>query len=137
MEPEVKDDTKPAETKEPTMGDKLKELLADYDGAPGATQIDGWKAAHGDIFLSALNDDELFIFRALNRKEHRSLNAAIAEGKLAPESMEEEVVRLCLLWKSVKDLDSKAGTLPSLFEQVMQNSNFLAPQLLSNLVTKL
>lgn len=137
MTTEDQTDDKKEPVKEPTMGDKLRELLAGYEGAPSAATIDGFKASHGDIFLSALNDDELFIFRALNRKEHRELNARVAEGKVPQEDLENEVVKACLLWKSIKDLDSKAGTIPSLFEQVMQNSNFLAPQLLSNLVTKL
>ena len=133
MEP---DETK-TEQKELTMGEQLRKLLVNFDGAPTAATIDSFKATYGDIFLSALNDDELFIFRALNRKEHRSFTTSIAEGKLPAEALEEEVVKLCILWKSIKDLDSKAGTVPSLFEQVMQNSNFLAPQLLGNLVTKL
>jgi hypothetical protein len=135
MEPDVK--TEDVEVKEPSLGDKLRALLSEFDNAPTSAEVDAFKTRHGDVFLSALNDDEVFLFRALTRKEHRKLNADIAEGKIPGDAFEEEVVKTCILWKSISDLESKAGTVPSLFEQVMQNSNFLAPQLLSNLVTKL
>lgn len=134
MEPEVKT----TEKKEPTLAEKLRALLSKFENAPSAVEIDRLKATHGDVFLSALNDDELFLFKALTRKEHRAFQAAVAEGQLQGEAFEEEVVKSCLLWKShAESLESKAGTFPSLFEQIMQNSNFLAPQLLSNLVVKL
>ncbi len=122
---------------EPTLGEKLKDLLKGFGNAPSPEALDALKAKHGDVFLSALNDDEVFLFRALTRAEHRSLNTAIAENKLQADSFEEEVLKVCILWSSVENLHKKAGTIPSLFEQVMQNSNFLSPQLLANLVTKL
>lgn len=137
MEPGTTEPETKEEQKEPSLADKLRLLLSDFPTAPSATTIEAFKATHGDVFLSALNDDELFLFRALTRKEHRKLNLDVTEAKIVGDAFEEEVVKTCLLWKSVKSLDDKAGTIPSLFEQVMQNSNFLAPQLLSNLVTKL
>jgi len=117
--------------------DKLRDLLADFPNAPSADQIESMKSIHGDVFLSALSDDEVFLFRSLTRKEHRDLNTKAAQGIIPQESFEEEVLKVCLLWQSIKNLDTKAGTIPSLFEQVMQNSNFLPPQVLSQLVTKL
>jgi hypothetical protein len=131
------DTQKPEEKKEQTFADKLKGLLKDFPNAPSLAEIEAFKAKHGDIFLSALSEDELFVFRALTRKEHRKLNNEMQEGKLAPDLYEDEVIKSCLLWTSVDDLDAKAGTFPSLMEQVMQNSNFLSSQMLTNLVTKL
>lgn len=135
----MSEDKKPEEEakKELTTADKLKALLDEFDNAPDVAAIEKMKAQHGDIFVSALSDDEVFVFRALSRKEHRKLNADIAEGKISPDAFEDEVVRMCVLWKSIPDLEAKGGTIPSLLEQVMQNSNFLSPQLLSQLVTKL
>ena len=123
--------------KEKTLGEKLQELLKDFPNAPSQLQIDEMKATHGSVLLAALSEDELFLFRPLTRKEHRALNAKIAEGQIAPELFEEQVVSACVLWKSVQSLEDKAGTLPSVFEMIMQNSNFLSPQALSNLVVKL
>lgn len=123
--------------KEPTLGEKLRALLEDFDNAPTTSQIDAWKAKHGDIFLSALNDDEVFIFRALSRKEHRLIMAETQKQTYQSE-VDEDVVKVCVLWQGAESaLDAKAGTIPSLYEQIMQNSNFLSSQLLSNLVTKL
>jgi hypothetical protein len=134
----MSEETKSAEAEKPlSTSDKLRALLSDFSNAPSSDDIEKMKAKHGDVFVSALSDDEIFIFRALTRKEHRDLNTKIAEGKLPAENFDDEVVGTCLLWKSVKDLDSKGGTVPSLLEQIMQNSNFLPPQLLSQLVTKL
>lgn len=126
------------EEKEPTLSDKLRSMLNEFPNAPSTAEIDSMKAKHGDVYLSALNDDEVFLFRSLTRKEHRLLQQQIAENKLQGEAYEETLVNTCLLWKSdAGSLESKAGTIPSLFEQIMQNSNFLSPQLLTNLVTKL
>lgn len=124
--------------KEPTFGDKLKGLLHDFKNAPSTSEIDAFKLKHGDVYLSALSETELFMFRSLTRKEYREINANIQEEKLSGENYEEIVVSTCLLWTSVTtNLDNKAGTYPSLMEQIMQNSNFLSPQMLTNLVIKL
>lgn len=123
---------------EPSLTDKLRALLVDFPDAPTTAQIDGFKSKYGDIYMSALSEEELFIFRALNRKEHRELNANIAEGKIPAEEFEEKIITGCLLWTSAPgSIANKAGTIPSLFEQVMQNSNFLPSQMLANLVIKL
>ena len=127
----------PVEQKPVSTADKLKDLLREFKDAPSSESVEKMKAQHGDVFVSVLSDDEIFLFRAMTRKEHRDLNTKIAEGKVPADSFEDEVVKLCILWKSVKDLDAKGGTIPSLLEQIMQNSNFLPPQLLSQLVTKL
>jgi hypothetical protein len=122
---------------EKTLAEKLKDLLDKFDNRPSAEAINEMKSKHGDVYLSALSDDEICLFRSVTRKEHRAINSAIAEGKMAPDDFELEIVKSCVLWTSIGNLESKAGTIPSLFEQIMQNSNFLAPQLLTNLVTKL
>lgn len=129
--------TEPTTVPEQSLAEKLRELLAEFKGAPTALEIENMKVKHGTVLLSVLSDDEVFLFRPLGRKEHRELNAKVAEGKLAAEAFEDAVVNTCVLWKSVNSLEDKAGTLPSLFEQIMQNSNFHAPQFLANLVTKL
>lgn len=133
MQPEEKVEEKA----EPSLSEKLKALLDEFPNRPTAAEVDALKSTHGDVFLSALSDDEVFLFRALSRREHRMLNSDIAAEKFSPDELDEKVVNLCVLWKSVSDLEQKAGTIPSLYEQVMQNSNFLPAQLLTNLVTKL
>lgn len=115
----------------------LPNLLARFPNAPDQEKIDLLKAQHGDIYLSALSEDEIFIFRALNRAEWRSLQMKLQEGILDGFTQEEEIVKTALLWKSVESLDKKAGTIPTLAEQVVQNSNFMPPAAAAQLVGRL
>ena len=124
---------KAEEALEPTFVEKLKGLLSDFENHPDEGTISEWKTGYGDVFCSALSETELFVFRAVTRKEHREIQAA-AESE---EDYEASVVNTCLLWKSVDDLEKKGGTLPTLLEQIMQNSNFMPPQLAGQLVVKL
>ena len=53
---------------------------------------------------------------------------------------EEKIVSMCLLWpkKTPEELaQDKGGTVPTLLEQVMANSNFMTAQQASFLVVKL
>jgi hypothetical protein len=53
---------------------------------------------------------------------------------------EEDTVTKCVLWASAEGLTSlqnKAGTLTTLNEQVLQNSNFMNPAVAASLVIKL
>lgn len=125
------------ESEEPSFADKVKGLLGNFDNAPATEQVEGWKATYGDIFVSAFSNDELFIFRSLRRNEYADLQDKVASGAMSPMQQEEATVDKCLLWTSVKDLSAKAGTIPTLLEQVLQNSNFIPPQLASQFVAKL
>jgi len=120
-----------------TFKEAANKMLAQYDGAPSMLDIENWKQQFGDVYISALSDDELFIFRCLRRKEYASLQNDVADGKMSPLEQEEATVKTCLLWTSVKDLSSKAGTIPTVLEQIVQNSNFMPPQLAAQFVAKL
>ena len=64
---------------------------------------------------------------------------AIDEDLKKSAENDEEIIKQCVLWPKLSDkqLESKAGTVPVLMEQIMQNSNFLTPQQASALVIKL
>jgi len=130
---ELKEESKEVETQEQTFAQKLKELLSGFDNHPDETVIEGWKATHGDVFCSALSESELFVFRSVTRQEHREIQAQVE----TEDQYEMQVVNTCLLWKSVANLEQKGGTLPTLLEQIMQNSNFMPPQMAGQLVVKL
>lgn len=115
----------------------LPGLLAKFKEAPDQEKIDQFKAMHGDVFISAFSEDEIFIFRALNRLEWRTLQIKLQEGTIDTFQHEEQIVATALLWKSVSNLDKKAGTIPTLAEQVVQNSNFLSPAAAASLVGRL
>ena len=120
---------------QPSQKDQLLAALEQHEGAPTPAIIDGWKETFGDVFIAAFDADEVFVFRALNRKEYRELQIKAADTD--PMEYEESVVKTCLLFQSVSQLDNKAGTIPSLLEMVMQNSNFVPPAIAAQLVTKL
>jgi hypothetical protein len=121
------------------------DLLATIPGSPNKEQIDVWKNQHGDVFCSAFSETELFIWRPVARVEWREHQLKLAQAHqdgeaLDPFVVEESLVNKCLLWSSEmgkKALSAKAGSLGTLHEQLLQNSNFVDPRLASNLVVKL
>jgi len=117
------------------------ERLFALEGAPTQDDVDVWKKLHGDVFVSTLSPTEIFIFRSLNRAEFREaqeLQAQRMQAGLAVHQFDEEeaTVKSCVLFASV-DLLEKAGTVPTLLEQLLVNSNFIPPQVAMSLVAKL
>jgi len=122
---------------EQTLAEKLQEVLGKRDNAPTEEQITAFKATYGDIYIAAFDEEEIFLFRSLTRLEYRALQEQAMAGQIDAAQHEEQTVRTCLLWKSIEDLEAKAGTIPSLIEMIMQNSNFVSPQIAAQLVAKL
>lgn len=119
----------------------LASNLAIFPGAPTQEQIEEWKQKAGEVFCSGFSDVELFIWRPVTRKEFIGLQTELAQVENATQwDLEEKLVELCILWSTPAGFDSlskKAGTLSSLHEQIMQNSNFVNPAMASALVIKL
>lgn len=120
-----------------SLGDYLK----DIPGAPTTEQIDEWKKKFGEVFCSGFSELELFIWRPISRAEFISLQVAASQAQNSGQFvLEEQLVETCVLWASEsgqKALTLKAGSLPTLQEQIMQNSNFVSPSVASALVVKL
>lgn len=134
----------------------LISMIKDLPDAPNQAVIDGWKAKYGDVYVSGFSETEIYIWRAINRAEYKQMQIqqqmlaaqADAEQKLDSKvtmaiegqfDQEDQMVAKCLLWPklSVEELQKKAGTIPSLLEQLTQQSNFLSPQQASVLVMRL
>jgi len=120
---------------------QLADLLATFPNAPTEAKIERWKEVHGEIFCSGFSETELVVWRPINRKEFVSLQEEVQSVKdVNTYDLEEKVVVSCILWQTPqaeKSLDQKAGSLTTLNEQIMQNSNFINPQMASALVVKL
>jgi hypothetical protein len=121
----------------------LPSMLKKLEGHPSDEQIETWKQQYGEVFVSGFSETELFVFRPLSWKEHKDLTKALStpveEGE-EPKTefdLQELVVDTCLLWTSVPEFHKKGGTIPTLFEQTMANSNFVAPQIALSFVAKL
>ena len=121
----------------------LASILSNFPGSPDSTQLESWKEEYGEIFCSGFSPTELFIFRPLSWKEHKNIQKKLvtppAEGEepLTEFDFQEMVVETCLLWTCVKNATNKGGTIPTLFEQVMMNSNFMDPRMAAAFVIKL
>ena len=129
------------ETQEEPAVPQLADLLAAFPNAPTEVKIETWKEIHGEIFCSGFSETELVVWRPINRKEFVVLQEEVQAGReINSYDLEERVVVSCILWQTPqaeKSLEQKAGSLTTLNEQIMQNSNFINPQMASALVVKL
>jgi hypothetical protein len=153
--------TEPATNVEAPEVPDLKSLIANLPNAPDQATIDAWKAKFGNVFVSGFDESEIYIWRALTRAEYKQIQIEqqiqtvmnqlgekpnekevtdkITNAINSDFAREEKTVSQCLLWPklSPEELSQKAGTVPSLLEQITANSNFLTPAQASMLVLKL
>ena len=121
----------------------LANMLKDFENAPSETQIEKWKQQYGEVFVSGFSETELFVWHPLSRPKYVELQKqmraqATSEMALTELDFEQAVVDSCLLWASNSNsLSSKGGSVSTLSEQIMINSNFMAPAMASVLLTKL
>lgn len=135
--------------------DPIEYIQANFHGAPSDAQIDNWKKRFGLIMITGLTDDEVFIWRPIQRTEYKNIMrqvAAAAEvmAKDATAAMNieegrnsmfiEKICEQCVLWPAI-DVDqlsfSKAGTLDTLANLVLEASNFMSHQVALRLSRRL
>lgn len=136
-EPVEAQEEKKEKKKEEEPTDVLAKALEEFPGAPDQTAIEGWKQQHGDVFCSGFSETEIYVWRSITRAEFSALQVKSSQEDIDAEM---EAVQTCLLWSTPRGQDSmfsKAGTLTTLHEQVLQNSNFVDPRMASTLVFKL
>jgi len=133
------DAQKAPEPEEEKKEKDLAETLAEFPGAPTRDGIEEWKQKHSEVFCSGFSPLEIFVWRSVTRGEFGNLQAAAAAAE-EPLDMEAALVGTCLLWATPDgnaSLEGKAGTLTTLHEQILQNSNFMDPRVAEALVIKL
>jgi hypothetical protein len=125
---------KPDEKK--TFKELLISTLQAFPEHPSDTQIAEWKKIYPAVLSSGMGDDEIFIFRPITRKEYRDIQEESMKDPSIP--FEDRVVEKRVLWASHPEvLQTKAGTIPALSEQILASSNFINPEMASRLVVKL
>lgn len=138
MELENKDAQQPEQKEEKPA---FEEYMAGIPGAPAREQVEQWKQQFGEVLCSGFSETEIFIWRPITRAEFITLQTVMAQQQDATQyDFEERLVETCVLWASPlgqESLRTKAGSLSTLQEQIMQNSNFMNPAVASALVVKL
>ncbi len=118
-------------------------LLEDFPEAPARELLETYKERFGSIHAYVPSAEELFLFRPLRRIEHRTMAGDIAQlsetemAKVNPRFLEdqlhEKVVAACVFFPrgltSAENLNmAPAGLFTTLFNLVMENSHFVAPE---------
>ena len=117
---------------------EARDALFKQVGGPEPDQIEKWKTEFGDVFVSPFSDTEIYVWRPIFRKEYVQLRTEAQQKELTEDAIEELTCNICRLWPAKVNWDaSKAGTLSTLTELIMQNSNFIAPQMTRFLAIKL
>lgn len=136
---EVEEKEEEEEDKEP---ENAAEALSAFPGGPTSETLEGWKQQFGEVLVSGFSATELFIFRPLSRGEFTNLQAHLAQSEqgISQLEIEEKICDACVLWASqpaLASLQTKAGTLTTLHEQIMQASNFVDPRYAGTFVVRL
>lgn len=113
--------------------DQVNKATEQLPGYPSQDTINTWKLKHGEVHVSALSDTEIFLYRPISRSEHKGLQVASPDV----DTYHEKLVGLCVLYSSVPNLESKAGFIGTLAEQISQSSYFVPPQIVGTLTRKL
>jgi hypothetical protein len=127
----------PQETPDEPQVDPVLTGFEDLADKPSAAQVDQWKQIFGDVYLLALDADEMYVWRPLRRMEYKTL---LQDTKNDEMIFEEQVVSKCVPWPKLGiefNAASKAGTIKSLATAIMEGSNFMDPRVVLSLVRKL
>lgn len=98
-----------------------------FPNGPTMNQVEEWKSRYKEIFLTEFDDDLVFIWRTLNRKEYKDIIKIQNADNLY---REERICERCVVWPenySYMSMSSGRAGIPSLLaEQVMDKSGFVA-----------
>lgn len=125
------------EKEKQTRPDPVMTAWSGNEKRPTDAQIQNWKSRYGDnIFMIALDEEEMYVWRPLTRHEYKQLIQAVQNEQ----TFMEQVVQKCVLWPNITPewlAGGKGGTVPTLHSVIMEGSNFLAPEIAMSLVRKL
>ena len=129
FEPQESQDPQVPET-DPAL-ETLFDTVKDLEGAPTMGDLEMWKDIHGVYFASTiLADDNIYIWKTLKRADYRRLASSGAMDK--EDIYKEQVTKTCLLWPQPRPewmAVQDAGTIPTLFKQIMFKSGFVSEEM--------
>ncbi|HLO11243.1 MAG TPA: tail chaperonin [Pseudoneobacillus sp.] len=98
-----------------------------YEGGPTFNQLEAWKSQFKAIYLTEFDDENVFIWRALNRKEYKDVMKIDNADQFYKE---ERICEKCVLWPQnfgfLAMSGGKAGIPSYIAEQIMDKSGFVA-----------
>jgi hypothetical protein len=97
-----------------------------FEGGPTRREVEEWKEKYGPVYFTPF-EDEVFIWRTLEREEYKSL---INDRTLSTMDREEIMCEKCVLYPRnytrEKMKTGKAGQPSLLSEMIMDKSGFVA-----------
>jgi hypothetical protein len=121
---------KPSVEETEVMEENITEAENDtilFEGGPTMKTVEEWKQLYGQIYMTEVTDEDVFIWRVLNRREFKEIMKLENADAMY---REERICEKCILWPEgyifTKMADGKAGVPTVLSEQVMDKSGFQA-----------
>lgn len=127
------------EDKKPDLIEAIVATMSHLEGAPKKEDIEAWKAKYKNIQVFGLSNDDIFIFRSINRAEYRELqsmpdairkaNPNITDFDL-DQKMKDKVCKMAVLYPSdiSEQIESLAGLATMLAEQIYYYSCIISPE---------
>lgn len=134
--PERAPDDAPTEEEKEDRIDPVMLAWGASENRPDEAKIEEWKGMYGEVYLLALDEEEMYIWRPLARHEYKALMQAVQNEAI----FMEQVVQKCVIWPMITPewlMGGKAGTVSTLHGVIMEGSNFLPPEVAMTLVRKL
>jgi hypothetical protein len=135
--PDSQDTPEEEEKDEKDRPDPVMTAWDEHKKRPSDADIQAFKDRFGDnIYMIALDEDEMYVWRPLTRHEYKALLQNVQHEQV----FMEQIVQKCVLWPTVTPewvAGGKGGTIPTLHAVIMEGSNFLAPEVAMSLVRKL
>lgn len=119
------------------------DFLSTIPDAPTKEEVEELKKAKGiDVRVAILDDNRVYFLRPLPRDIWRGIQMKIKDMKdplEQQETLQKEVVDYGVVWPKPNSpiFGVRAGTYPTLYEQIMFISDFFDPQAAINMVFKL
>jgi hypothetical protein len=98
-----------------------------FANGPTQNMVEGWKSQYKAIYLTEFDEDTIFIWRSLNRKEYKDIMKIENADQYYKE---ERICEKCVLWPKNYSFmtmgNGKAGVPSFIAEQIMDKSGFIA-----------
>lgn len=134
-------EAKPVEAEqspEEVLRGQILGALRGQKSPPSPGRIAQWKQEHGEngVYVLALNEQDVFVFTYLRRGQWQKIQQAVANAQKAElggnseDMLKEKVLQFTVLWAPAPltiefFLNSRGGTVDTLFNVIMANSSFL------------